>query len=41
MIKAAMPANETERLEALRRYEILDTAPGQEFDSSRFEQRDT
>jgi len=32
MIKAAIPANETERLEALRRYEVLDTAPEQQFD---------
>ena len=32
MTKAILPANESERLEALRRYEILDTAPGQEFD---------
>jgi len=31
-MKAAMPPNELERLDALRRYEILDTAPQQEFD---------
>ena len=32
MLKAAIPANEQERLQALRGYEILDTAPAQEFD---------
>ena len=32
MIKAAIPANESARLQSLQRYEILDTAPGQEFD---------
>lgn len=32
MLKAMLPANEPERLQALRRYEILDTAPEQEFD---------
>src|ERR1700744_307974 len=31
-MKASIPANEPERLNALRRYEILDTAPQQEFD---------
>jgi signal transduction histidine kinase len=31
-MKAALPLNELERLDALRRYEILDTAPEQEFD---------
>ncbi|HLY62526.1 MAG TPA: GAF domain-containing protein [Terriglobia bacterium] len=30
--KPDLPINETARLEALRRYEILDTAPEQEFD---------
>lgn len=32
LMKAAMPANETARLEALRRYEVLDTPPEKEFD---------
>jgi PAS domain S-box-containing protein len=32
MLKAALPANESERLQALRGYEILDTAPAEEFD---------
>ncbi len=32
MKKAALPANETERLEALRRYQILDTRAEQAFD---------
>lgn len=31
-MKAPLPVNERERLDALRRYEILDTAPEQEFD---------
>jgi PAS domain S-box-containing protein len=31
-MKAAIPANESERLAALRRYEILDTAAEQDFD---------
>ena len=31
-MKAALPANESERLAALRRYEILDTASEQDFD---------
>jgi signal transduction histidine kinase len=31
-MKAPLPANETERLNALRRYDVLDTAPEQEFD---------
>lgn len=31
-MKAPLPTNEEERLKALRRYEILDTAPEQEFD---------
>jgi PAS domain S-box-containing protein len=32
MLKPALPPDEAARLEALRAYEILDTAPGQEFD---------
>ncbi|WP_313169264.1 sensor domain-containing diguanylate cyclase [Stenotrophomonas sp.] len=32
MIKPALPANETERLAALQRYRVLDTAREQEFD---------
>lgn len=32
MIKAELPVDETERLEVLRRYEILDTDPEKEFD---------
>ena len=31
-MKAPLPANESHRIAALRRYEILDTAPEQEFD---------
>ena len=31
-MKAPQPANESDRRDALRRYEILDTAPEQEFD---------
>jgi signal transduction histidine kinase len=31
-MKAALPSNELELLDALHRYEILDTAPEQEFD---------
>jgi len=32
MLKAALPVNESERLQALREYEVLDTAPTDEFD---------
>lgn len=32
MIKALLPANEAQRLESLRRYEVLDTATEREFD---------
>ena len=32
MIKPALPANETERIAALQRYRVLDTAREQEFD---------
>jgi hypothetical protein len=31
-MKAQTPVNESERLDALRRYDVLDTAPEQEFD---------
>ena len=31
-MKAGVPANESERLEALRKYEILDTGAEQDFD---------
>ena len=32
MIVAALPQNESERLEALHEYGILDTAPEQDYD---------
>jgi hypothetical protein len=32
MKKPAIPQNEPDRLEALRRYEVLDTLPEQDYD---------
>jgi adenylate cyclase len=32
-MKAQTPVNESERLDALRRYDVLDKAPEQEFDN--------